>query len=76
MDDKLYEEQSAAKLAELKPRLTEEFLATLVECARVDGYGGDYMELHAFVGWCHDAAGAPYPDYQPYYFGMPLEDQQ
>jgi hypothetical protein len=51
----------------LIPRLTPDFLATLVEAAKTCGWQeGDYWETMAFVRWCHDQVGRVPPDLTPY----------
>ncbi|HEX7861818.1 MAG TPA: hypothetical protein VF773_15900 [Verrucomicrobiae bacterium] len=53
----------------LKPKLTDEFLATLVEAGKVIGHGVDYSEVLRFIHELHHRVGkqAP-PDMDPYVF--------
>jgi hypothetical protein len=48
---------------QLKPRLTKEFLETLVLAARVHGWTGDHTETQSFVRACHYMADVPAPEY-------------
>lgn len=62
----------------LAARLTPDFLTVLVDAARTCGHAaGDYWETMAFVHWCHDQVGAPYPDLTPYTVPVPphVEDR-
>ena len=43
--------------SDLKPRLTPDFLQTLVQAARTYGWSGDYTEIYDFVRWCEEIAG-------------------
>ena len=43
--------------SDLKPRLTPDFLQTLVQAARTYGWSGDYTVVCEFVQWCEDIAG-------------------
>jgi hypothetical protein len=45
----------------LKPRLTDEFLATLVETAKCVGWGVDYTEVQNFVREVFHLAERPEP---------------
>jgi hypothetical protein len=54
-------------LERLCERLTEEFLATLVEAVRQYGWAGDYTEVVLFVQWAHHMAEQPVPPLEPYY---------
>jgi hypothetical protein len=50
----------------LKPLLTDEFLTTLTEAAKIYGWDGDYTEIASFVGNLHEAAGKEKPNLEPY----------
>ena len=54
------------KEAELRSRLTPEFLNTLVEVARTCGWNVDHIETISFVAYCHDLAGITCPSLDPY----------
>ena len=43
-------EQFTQREKALIPRLTDEFLSTLLEAVRVDGWSSDYVETSQFVG--------------------------
>jgi hypothetical protein len=61
-----------AAIDALRPRLTPEFLETLVEAARISGYeNSDYFEVVKFVEWWHERLGLPVPDLEPYAYGDP-----
>lgn len=51
-----YDRLIAEKEKELKPLLDKEFLAKLVEAAKVCGWGADHIEITGFVYWCFDIA--------------------
>lgn len=51
--------------AKLRPRLTDEFLATLVEAARVDG-DSDWNETQSFIQNVFEMAGKDVPLIDPY----------
>lgn len=51
---------------ELKPLLTDEFLATLVEAAQIDGNMGDWPATKDFVVTCFYIAGKQPPELKPY----------
>jgi hypothetical protein len=46
----------------LKPELTNEFLSTLTNAAKVCGWNVDHGETTQFVIWCHRIAGQPVPE--------------
>lgn len=50
----------------LRPRLTDEFLATLVEAAKVDGNGSDWIETQNFVRNTFHLAGKEPPEMESY----------
>ena len=52
--------------AELKPMLTDEFLAVLLQAVKTCGWSVDHIESSAFVGWCFEVAGKKWPDMEPY----------
>jgi hypothetical protein len=57
------------KLKELKPKLTDEFLATLVEAGKIDGWSTDYIETCSFIQSCFDMADKSTPsieELEPY----------
>lgn len=60
------ETQLAELQASLRPRLTDEFLATLAEAAKVDGWMTDYIETSRFVRNVFEMAGKEPPDLEPY----------
>lgn len=60
------DEQYQALENELRPRLTDEFLATLVEAAKIDGNGGDWPAIKDFVQNTFSIAGKPMPEMKPY----------
>lgn len=62
MNDEEYETLRAA----LRPRLTNEFLATLVEAAKIDGNSNDWIEIERFVQNTFDIAGKEAPEMNPY----------
>jgi len=41
---------------ELRPKLTDEFLATLAQAARTAGWSLDHTATAQFVDWCYDQA--------------------
>lgn len=58
-------------VAELRPSLTPEFLATLMQAVRIYGWSGDLEEIGNFVDAVHEMAGVKRPDakdYQPINF--------
>lgn len=60
------DEEYEALRVNLRPRLTDEFLATLVEAARVDGNSSDWPATLDFVRNTFDVAGKDMPAIQPY----------
>ena len=50
----------------LKPILTDEFLKTLVEAAKIYGWAGDYIEVCQFIEDLYEVAGKEKPDLEPY----------
>lgn len=50
----------------LRPRLTEEFLATLVGAAKIDGRATDYIETSRFVINVFHMAGKEAPNLESY----------
>lgn len=50
----------------LKPLLTEEFLSTLTEAAKVYGWTSDYIEVCSFVEDLYEVAGKDKPNLEPY----------
>lgn len=63
MDDKEYEKKSSEFEVELKPLLTDEFLATLIKAAKTCGWSVDHIETIHFVIECFDMAGKESPDH-------------
>lgn len=52
---------------QLKPLLTDEFLHTLAEAAKVCGWSVDHVGTCDFVRWCHEAAEKDFsPSLDPY----------
>ncbi len=47
---------------ELKPLLTDEFLATLEKAVKVCGDSVDLVETQEFLTWCFDTAGKEQKD--------------
>lgn len=62
----LTDEQYADLESALRPRLTAEFLATLVEALRIDGHSSDFVETSAFVRNVFHIAGREPPSLEPY----------
>lgn len=54
------------KLRALNPRLTDDFLETAREAARVYGWSGDHIETAAFLRWLYEQAGKPEPNVECY----------
>lgn len=53
----------------LKPRLTREFLDTLLEAGKICGWSVDYVEIKDFVRWCFEVADETIPtaaEFEPY----------
>jgi hypothetical protein len=50
----------------LRPRLTDEFLSTLVEAAKVVGNSVDSVEMRYFVREVFSVAGKSMPEWKPY----------
>ncbi len=51
---------------DLRPLLSDEFLAVLVQAARTCGYTVDYVEVEAFFRWCFSLADKEAPDLEPF----------
>lgn len=62
MTDAEYE----ALYSKIRPRLTDEFLATLVEAAKIDGNGGDWPATEEFVRNVFEIADKEPPEMVPY----------
>jgi hypothetical protein len=56
-----YQKESDRLDAELKPKLTDEFLSTLLQAVRTHGWSGDYVETFQFVQEMFDLAGKERP---------------
>ncbi len=69
-----YEQRQAAKIAELKPQLTDEFLSTIVEAARVAGWIVDHIETISFVKYLYSIAEKACPDLEPYDYSEELKE--
>lgn len=41
----------------IKPKVTPEFIDTLVELARIFGWSSDYIEVMSFVRFCSNITG-------------------
>lgn len=54
------------RIQDLRPRMTDEFLATLVELARVTGWENDHVEVHAFVSGAFELVDKTPPNLEPY----------
>jgi hypothetical protein len=71
-EDRLYDEEATRLNKELRPRLTDSFLDTLVFAARTYGHRGDYSEIMDFVFAMYGIAdkrcswgyGKPLPPFQ------------
>ena len=50
----------------LKPKLTDEFLDTLVQAANTCNWSVDFIEVGYFVDWCFSVAGKPLPPLDVY----------
>lgn len=62
-----YEARCAEMAKRLRPKLTGEFLETLVLSAKICGWGvPDYGEVMNFVEWCFAVAEVEMPDLQPF----------
>ncbi len=55
-------------IARLKPKLTDEFLATLTEYLKIEGWGVDYCEAEDFVRSCYSLADKDAPNLSEYEF--------
>lgn len=62
MTDAEYE----ALYARIRPQLTEQFLATLVEAAKIDGNGSDWIATQEFVRNVFSMIGKDAPEMVPY----------
>lgn len=58
------------KTQQLKPLLTDNFLKTLVEAAKVCGWNIDHCVTADFVDWCFEVAEKPAPDLEPYDYSV------
>lgn len=56
------DEEFEALRTSLRPRITDEFLATLVEAAKIDGWSNDFIETNRFVASVFEIAGKEMPD--------------
>lgn len=61
MNDAEYEVKDKEYEDALKPKLTNEFLATLVEAARTCGWSVDHIETQSFVHWCFEVVDKKSP---------------
>jgi hypothetical protein len=61
-----FDKRAALKISELKPLLSDEFLKTLAEAAKVCGWEVDHIETEHFVFWCFDVAGKDKPEVSAY----------
>lgn len=50
----------------VKSLLTQEFLETLTEIAKIYGWSGDYSEIYSFIEWLYKFTNLPLPDLNPY----------
>ena len=55
-----------ARQVALRPKLTREFLSTLMQAARTYGWEGDYTEIVEFAKYCHRLAGVDVLDLKPH----------
>lgn len=62
--EKLYTKNCAEAEARMKPMLTDEVLATMLEAARVVGWGVDFIESAEFVRACYTIAGKERPVFE------------
>lgn len=67
MTDDEYEQFIKQKEIDLKPRLTDEFLETLLEAAKIDGWSNDFSEIHSFVKNVFDMAGKELESFSCYF---------
>jgi len=56
------------KVDEIKPKITDDFLSTLSELARIYGWTGDYGEIVNFVEDCFILAEKEKPNLEFYEF--------
>lgn len=61
-----YRTQTEIMEGDLRPLLTDEFLATLTQAVKTCGWTVDHCESSKFVRWCHQIADKPSPDLEPY----------
>jgi len=66
MDDIDYNKKSEELELNLKPKLTREFLNTLVEAVKICGWSVDLIESANFVDWCFDLAEVDRVNLEPY----------
>ena len=54
--------------SDLRKSMSDEFLATLVQAAKVSGWSHDYTEVRGFVEWCFDVVDKDksVPNLDPY----------
>lgn len=60
------EEEIKQRENDVRLRLTDEFLATLVEAAQVHGHSSDWVVVEEFVESMFDLAGKELPKLTPY----------
>jgi len=75
-EDKAYSRRLEQKTETLKPLLTPELLAVLLEAVKINGWSGDFCETSSFVQWCHDIAGVDLADFEPYDFAFSVGDAE
>jgi hypothetical protein len=61
-EDDEYDRRRAEAEANLRPKLTDEFLNTLALATRTCGRLVDHQETVNFVEWCFDIADKPRPE--------------
>lgn len=67
-----YDRRNQAKLDALKPLLTTEFLATLIEAAKTTAWDDDFAEVSNFVKRCHEISGVECPSLDAYDYDKEL----
>lgn len=61
-----YSDNDLKRRKDLAPRVTGEFLETLVLAVKTCGWEVDHIESANFVEWCHELAEKECPDLEPY----------
>ena len=66
LTDEEYKKEEVRLEKLLIPKITDEFLKTLVEAAKTYGWNGDHIETDRFVNYCFFLVGEECPDLEPY----------